>query len=607
MTSLITAKFRNTAAQEFLDSFSANTSYYMFAAKSKPYPLNDDVESLTLVDNESQHIQTYKDMIFGKRVANTDVAIMATRYDWTPNTVFDAYSDTKNLFSLKFYSLVNEANTYHLYKCLDNNQGAASTEQPTFSETAANDVYYATSDGYQWKYISTISTATFNKFATSDYIPLVVNANVSGNAITGAIDTIRVVEPGTNYNNFLYDKTFNSTDIKIGGIDTLYTIDASASAVNDFYNDSLLIIVDGTGVGQWKKITDYSVIGSDKLVTILTPFDTIPDATSKYEISPSVLIIGDGQQTTNAEARAIINASSSNSVSRIEILNRGRNYFYASAEVVNSPLINIFSPAEVVAAIGPVGGHGANLYSELNGRYVGISTSFSNTEADTIDASNGFRQIGLLKNPLFSNVVLSIESTDLSPGSNGTFVVGESVLQDNTGAMGVVSAVSAGNLSITSVSGIVANGNTTVRVMRGLTSNAYAVVNGINNNGVVKGFNTFERTFRYIGVNLSGHFTPNELLITANSLVTNSSIANANFFSESTDGGTTTIRTTDQYGLFNLGETLIGTNSGASMIISTKYIPDIKFNSGQILCIEGFNEITRSNTTTEKFNLILEF
>lgn len=82
------------------------------------------------------------------------------------------------------------------------------------------------------------------------------------------------------------------------------------------------------------------------------------------------------------------------------------------------------SSANCRAIISPFGGHGSNPSYELNANKVGVSVTFSNTESGTITVDNQYRRIGLLANPLVSNVVLTI--------SSNTFQVGETITQAGT-------------------------------------------------------------------------------------------------------------------------------------------------------------------------------
>lgn len=68
-----------------------------------------------------------------------------------------------------------------------------------------------------------------------------------------------------------------------GGAATTITLDAGASAVDDFYNNTLIYITGGTGVGQSRYIVDY--VGSTKVATVST-WATTPDNTSTFAILP---------------------------------------------------------------------------------------------------------------------------------------------------------------------------------------------------------------------------------------------------------------------------------------------------------------------------------
>jgi len=67
------------------------------------------------------------------------------------------------------------------------------------------------------------------------------------------------------------------------GTATTITLDASASAVNDYYTGSLIYLTDGPGSGQARIITAY--VGSTKVATVAT-WSTTPDVTSRFAIVP---------------------------------------------------------------------------------------------------------------------------------------------------------------------------------------------------------------------------------------------------------------------------------------------------------------------------------
>lgn len=64
------------------------------------------------------------------------------------------------------------------------------------------------------------------------------------------------------------------------------TLDAGASAVDDIYNNAKIVIVGGTGAGQFRLVADY--VGSSKILSVSENWSTPPDATSVFVIFASV-------------------------------------------------------------------------------------------------------------------------------------------------------------------------------------------------------------------------------------------------------------------------------------------------------------------------------
>lgn len=80
------------------------------------------------------------------------------------------------------------------------------------------------------------------------------------------------------------------------GSGTTITLDASASAVDDFYKNDLIFITGGTGVGQARMITGY--VGTTKVATVDT-WATNPGSSSVFVILPG------GVPTSSSGATAI--------------------------------------------------------------------------------------------------------------------------------------------------------------------------------------------------------------------------------------------------------------------------------------------------------------
>lgn len=413
MTTVTTSNFKISNIDNFINSF-ANNSYYLFTGFAIPYT-NDNSPPVIGDCPKDVTLDVHDYMINGKKLTSINVNKMIQRYNWTSNTVYAQYShDDPSLLNKQFYVVVDEGSTYSVFKCLDNNNGAPSTYSPTISGTSPLDDIYLTLDGYQWKFMYDISDADFNKFATDTYIPVFANGQVSGNSISGSIDTIRIVNYGNNYASYT-SGTFQS--IFFNNESLKFKIESAASANSNFYTNSALKIVSGDGVGQQRTITAYD--GVNRVVTIDSEFETPPTTASGYSISPLVTITGDG---TGAVARALVNATT-NAISSIEINSRGSDYTFASATVSGNTGTVGVSSANVKVIISPQGGHGSNVAVELGARYLAVSTIFDSTlSVGKVIDENDFRSIGVIQNPLFSNVVIAITN------ATGTFITGEEVV-----------------------------------------------------------------------------------------------------------------------------------------------------------------------------------
>jgi hypothetical protein len=78
---LVTKLFKTHMARQLIESVSeqANTAYYMFAGKHTQYPAGD-TEITTPVDTvQSLYIDSYENMLFGKRISTNDVRHMINR------------------------------------------------------------------------------------------------------------------------------------------------------------------------------------------------------------------------------------------------------------------------------------------------------------------------------------------------------------------------------------------------------------------------------------------------------------------------------------------------------------------------------------------------
>lgn len=421
---LISKKLNVSTAEDFVDSVKNESAYYVFAAKHTPYANNSDTTIPTPVDSVLENtLDVYDNMLFGKRVSNTDIVEMIPRYNWTANTQYTQYDDTDGVLHTKqFYATVNAGAQFHTYKCLYNNKGAASTVEPSGTDSNS---FESLVDGYIWKYMYSANSVTVSKFATSTYIPVVANAQITSAAIDGAIEVINIEDSGLGYDNYLVGTFDSPSDLRVNGNPFLYSIGADASTLNNFYNGCLMYITSGAAEGEYRVITDYYISGGQRIVVLEDGFDNTVIVNDTFEIYPYVYVFDTGgQKQTNCIARAIISSVSGNSVSKIEVINTGSGYRSATAVILPDDIVDVTTVAVLRPIMSPAGGHGSNVTAELGANYAGISIKFVENE-EAITTFNDYRQVGVIKNPLFANVNIKIDISS----TVGAFVPNERIYQ----------------------------------------------------------------------------------------------------------------------------------------------------------------------------------
>lgn len=204
MSAIVTSKMRTHAAKQFIASFTDNTqSVYLFIARTLPWD-NENSPPLP-VDSEYDQSQMYREMLSSKRIEGNDVSLVIPRNNWTVGTVYSQYKHDIDLFDPNspdppFFVVTDSLS---VYKCLNNNGGAASTVAPSGTSTSV----VTNADGYQWKYMYTVNSADVLKFVTNEWIPVDTLTTNDGSqqwlvqqaAVPGTIDRIDVLTAGTQY------------------------------------------------------------------------------------------------------------------------------------------------------------------------------------------------------------------------------------------------------------------------------------------------------------------------------------------------------------------------------------------------------------------------
>ncbi len=270
MPAIITNKFRLNNAEQFSESFSetANEVYYLgigrphpFGTATRPDGRTDyegtDTLPNTPADSMGREFYTFDDLVAAKRIQSSDVSFVIPRRNWTAGTIYDTYrhdygeyttgstsvrktsnSGATTLFDSNFYVLSSARN---VYKCLDNNGGATSTDEPTGVSTSV----ISTNDSYKWKFMYTLSAAQQANFLSTDFMAVSSNANAQSDqsnvisaAVDGSIDVVKIKTPGSGGTN----GTFTGIPIRGDGSGGVATVVVSGGAVT-----SVTVTTPGTG------------------------------------------------------------------------------------------------------------------------------------------------------------------------------------------------------------------------------------------------------------------------------------------------------------------------------------------------------------------------
>lgn len=374
-------------------------NYFYFLGRVRPWANVADVPTAntetTTFDND---LETRNDILYTHKITPNDVSVVTKRYDWVSGIVFARWDSSTVMNGKNFYVLTS-AN--RVYKCLDNNGGAASTVEPT--GTNFNPV--VTADGYLWKYMYSIPDFKTYKFVSPQYIPVqrAVSASFTNK---GSIEDIIVINGGAGY--------VSPTITVVGdGIPTTYTAVVSGGAITD-------VIVDpGSSGYSWG---DVKI--SDPTATITTPAQlsikiglndivsdqgtveqlAVPGAIYAMNITnpgtgyssltpPNIVIVGDG--TGAAATCTVVDGS----VTKVTMTSYGTGYTYATVTFDNPGGSFVRAQAEIIK--NPYNGHGFDAVSELYGDTLAVSSVLVNGRELSTDTLSGvnYRQYGILKNP----------------------------------------------------------------------------------------------------------------------------------------------------------------------------------------------------------------
>lgn len=457
----------------FLDSFEAdlddpNNPVYVFYGQSTNWGSNnspnDTSDTPTLPTNAfSDDISARINMTALARLDASNTNLGIKKRTWRSGTVYGQYTTTEDQSASpndNYYvvqSRVNLPQYGAVYKCLDNNGGAPSTQAP-YVDIEEGIKPVTLSDGYKWKYMMTIPGSLISQFNTNqsplqDYLPLWNSTDYKGSL--GTIDRIDVTSLGTNYNysphsspngSDIYGGIYSKPAIPVfvdgdGGTVEVTKIRIAADGTSNgrivgFNTDVSEMVTEATGgYTTLEKFPEYKNHVPVKFLEDVTTFTeeqlssiNQPNRKTAYGLAKITLkngrgiidspgdikIINGGDNYQNSTLVKVVQSSTiayatgfdtpTGGIKKVSVLEEGSGHSNAVlVPVVNSPGGTGFVGKPVVS---PLLGHGGDPQKELNATSLFITKSIignydPGTDPSTLDFSrtNDFRQIGLIRRP----------------------------------------------------------------------------------------------------------------------------------------------------------------------------------------------------------------
>lgn len=421
MPTVLSSSLRHKNIQNFKKTVE-DESVFFFASKSTPW-ISGDLIPPSVYDTQTLEVEAYDEMLYLKRLSVSNIRNVIRLYHWQTNRRFQEYDNTVDISDLltkrtissnEYYPFYVVTDSFRIYKCLNNNSGSLSTVEPTSSALTGADTFAPLADGYIWKYMYTLKPLDASEFLTTDWFPVATaieddgteNWDIITNAVNGGVYNLQVINSGSGYNNILptAGDTTNAQDgftfSKASNTSVVIASGMGASASNDLYNGTFLYTKNISGViSEVAEILDYD--GTSRTLTLAAPGITNAAAGFEGYISPKITFVGDG-----SDLEAVCRMSNSSTVDQIHVIDPGLNWTECSASVSGGGGTN----AILRVIISPFGGHGYDPVMELGAFNIMTKIKFEGDESGVIVATNEYRKLGMLVNPLINGSVRQAQS-----------------------------------------------------------------------------------------------------------------------------------------------------------------------------------------------------
>jgi hypothetical protein len=460
MSETLTSILKTDTVRMFYDDLQANDYYVFVSSVTRP-----NEERINVSNTIASKNIFLDNVIFGKKILNSDCQFMIKYYPWQEGQSFAQYDDSTDLEGQRFYAVVgpniNDTGDYRVYKCLYNNNGGVVSNAPNFNATTT-DQTYRTADKYIWKYMYKLSQAEFEAYNAVGYIPVVDDyifapfdvdannapANTQPTTTGSPIDQIFVENVEANAG---YPKATGKL-VAAPGIDGTLTLGSSLefplNEISNYYSGMSIVVTSSAGTKIYTCSTyayeddpDEGPIGNVQLSVGDNPYSDGIGRGAEYLIVPRIRIDGNG---SGAEAYPIIQ---NGIVTSVLVTNKGEGYHTVEASVVD-PLRD-FNPddpntvdirATIRPILSPKGGHNTDRLEELKCRHILLYGYITEDDNNQIGSTNTYSHLGIIKEPEWQTA--NTESSDYNPNifdnrikvvtdDYGSLIVNEVITQVN--------------------------------------------------------------------------------------------------------------------------------------------------------------------------------
>jgi len=386
----------------------------------------------TILNTQVEKRDFQRRVIFGNKVTEDNIRYMFHKNAWLTGTIYDDFDDTQDISTTNsIVTVSNSEGDYEVFKCLENNNGSASTSTPSFTGVDPNSYEQIFSgDGYVWKYLFTVAAGDDTVFGTNDSLPLPYPSYGNTSVISAAKEDIsQIIIEDTQINLFQqyrFGPATNTTDSSTVSFQSIIQSATSPNVAdirvratpksgfslytgNDAYKNMYLLQTNSNGAMTVYDVLSSSTPSSPDLdidLKINTTDGNSPNLfkNDTFQIVPKISVTRSTSTGTPCVAYGIIDQFGT--LQRVAFKNKGSEYKFATATLaLPTAVATNYTPAQAATlrcVVSPTGGHGSDMISELGMSRLAVITNFSGEDVAIPDA-NTYTKVGLIKNPSFTD------------------------------------------------------------------------------------------------------------------------------------------------------------------------------------------------------------